>query len=195
MELRLLADAGLVGLPNAGKSSLLARVSAARPKIADYPFTTLAPILGVVAWADDKNFVLADIPGLIEGAHEGLGLGDRFLRHVERTSLLIHLVDASERSVDQTMEDFDTVNRELAAYSEDLADRPQIAVVTKIDLPTAADNVDELRERLSALGHEVFAISSATGHGCRELMTRIGHGVEEGRRRRIELNAETSDLA
>lgn len=182
LELRLLADAGLVGLPNAGKSSLLARVSAAKPKIADYPFTTLTPVLGMVAWADDKSLVLADIPGLIEGAHEGLGLGDRFLRHVQRTAVLVHLVDASERSVEEVVADFDTINRELAAYSEELASRPQLVAVTKIDLPSAEENVAGLRRVLEKRGYEVFAISSATGQGCRELMTRVGHAVEEHRR-------------
>lgn len=194
MELRLLADAGLVGLPNAGKSSLLARVSAARPKIADYPFTTLAPILGVVAWAPEKSLVLADIPGLIEGAHEGHGLGDRFLRHVQRTAVLIHLIDASDRTVDETMADFETVNRELAAYAEELETRPQIVVVTKTDLPTAAENVDELKKRITALGHPMFAISSATGKGCRELMTMVGHKVEEHRRARAAELAESDML-
>lgn len=189
LELRLLADAGLVGLPNAGKSSLLARVSAARPKIADYPFTTLAPVLGMVAWAEDKSFVLADIPGLIEGAHEGHGLGDRFLRHVERTAVLVHLVDASDRSVEQAIEDFDTVNRELVAYSEDLSSRPQIVAMTKLDLPTAAANRAAIEASLGARGYDVLAISSATGEGCRELMTRIGHAVEDARRRRGEAAA------
>jgi GTP-binding protein len=184
LELKLLADAGLVGLPNAGKSSLLARVSAARPKIADYPFTTLAPVLGVVAWAEEKSFVLADIPGLIEGAHEGHGLGDRFLRHVERTAVLVHLLDASDRSADDAMRDFDTINQELAAYSPELADRPQIVALTKMDLPSAAGHASELRERLAVAGCEVIAISSATGEGCRELMTRIGHAVEAERRER-----------
>jgi len=182
LELRLLADAGLVGLPNAGKSSLLARVSAAKPKIADYPFTTLTPVLGMVAWADDKSLVLADIPGLTEGAHEGLGLGDRFLRHVQRTAVLVHLVDASDRSVEEVVADFDTINRELAAYSEELASRPQLVAVTKIDLPSAEENVAGLRRVLEKRGYEVFAISSATGQGCRELMTRIGRAVEEHRR-------------
>ena len=184
LELRLLADAGLIGLPNAGKSSLLARVSAAKPKIADYPFTTLTPVLGMVAWADDKSLVLADIPGLIEGAHEGHGLGDRFLRHVQRTAVLVHLLDASDRSADEAVADFDTVNRELAAYSEELAERPQIVALTKMDLPTAAENLEEVGRRLRERGHEVFAISSATGQGCRELMTRVGHAVEEHRRHR-----------
>jgi GTP-binding protein len=183
MELRLLADAGLVGLPNAGKSSLLARVSAARPKIADYPFTTLAPVLGVVAWAPDKSLVLADIPGLIEGAHEGHGLGDRFLRHVQRTAVLVHLLDASDRDVDQAMEEFETINRELAAYSDELAARPQIVALTKIDLPSAADNAEELARRLRKRGHEVFAISSATGRGCKELLSAVGRAVEADRLR------------
>lgn len=181
LELRLLADAGLVGLPNAGKSSLLARVSAARPKIADYPFTTLAPVLGVVAWAPEKSFVLADIPGLIEGAHEGHGLGDRFLRHVQRTAVLVHLLDASDRTVDEAMADFDTINRELAAYAGELAERPQLVVLSKTDLPDTAAAAVELEGILRGRGHEVFRISSATGQGCRELMTRIGHAVEEHR--------------
>lgn len=182
LELRLLADAGLVGLPNAGKSSLLARVSAAKPKVADYPFTTLAPVLGVVAWAPDKSIVLADIPGLIEGAHEGLGLGDRFLRHVQRTAVLVHLLDASDRDVATAMKEFDTINRELAAYSEELADRPQLVALTKMDLPSAAENAKELTKKLKKRGHEVFSISSANGVGCKELMTRVGHAVEEHRR-------------
>jgi GTPase len=183
LELRLLADAGLVGLPNAGKSSLLARVSAARPKIADYPFTTLTPVLGMVQWAGDKSLVLADIPGLIEGAHEGHGLGDRFLRHVERTAVLVHLVDASERTPDEAIADFDAINRELAAYSEELASRDQVVALTKMDLPSAADNVEEIGRRLGERGLEVFAISSATGKGCKELVTRIGRAVEQHRRR------------
>jgi len=189
LELRLLADAGLIGLPNAGKSSLLARVSAARPKIADYPFTTLTPVLGMVAWADDKSLVLADIPGLIEGAHEGHGLGDRFLRHVERTAVLVHLLDCSDRSADDAVADFDTINRELAAYSDELAERPQIVALTKMDLPTASENFEEVGARLAERGHEVFAISSATGQGCRELMTRVGRAVEEHRRDRAALAA------
>ncbi|MFN2426413.1 MAG: GTPase ObgE [Candidatus Binatia bacterium] len=184
LELRLLADAGLIGLPNAGKSSLLARVSAARPKIADYPFTTLTPVLGMVAWADDKSLVLADIPGLIEGAHEGHGLGDRFLRHVERTAVLVHLLDASYRSAEEAIADFDTVNRELAAYSQELAERPQIVALTKVDLPTASENLEEVGRCLRERGHDVFAISSATGRGCRELMSRVGRAVEEHRRDR-----------
>ena len=181
LELRLLADAGLVGLPNAGKSSLLARVSAARPKIADYPFTTLAPVLGVVRWADDKTFVLADIPGLIEGAHEGHGLGDRFLRHIERTAVLIHLVDASQCTAQQAALDFDTVQRELHAYAADLRDRPLLVVATKVDLPEAREQLPELRRLLQERGCDVHAISAATGEGCRELLRAAGHLVEQRR--------------
>src|SRR2546426_972344 len=128
LELKLLADVGLVGFPNAGKSTLMSTVSAARPKIADYPFTTLEPHLGVVDLGDFRTFVIADIPGLIEGAHMGAGLGDRFLRHIERTKLLLHLVDVSSLSGRDTIQDYETVNRELASYNPDLAERPQIIV-------------------------------------------------------------------
>jgi len=189
LELRLLADAGLVGLPNAGKSSLLARVSAARPKIADYPFTTLAPVLGVVRWADEKTFVLADIPGLIEGAHQGHGLGDRFLRHIERTAVLVHLVDASGCSAEQAVEDFDTVQRELSAYTSDLAARPLLVVATKIDLPGSLEQFAELSRLLAERGHQAQAISAATGQGCRELMRAIGQVVDQRRARAAELRA------
>jgi GTPase len=192
LELRLLADAGLVGLPNAGKSSLLARVSAARPKIADYPFTTLAPVLGVVQWAPERSLVLADIPGLIEGAHAGLGLGDRFLRHVERTAVLVHLVDASERTADEAIADFDAINRELAAYSDELAGRSQIVALTKIDLPAAQENAEAVAGLLRERGLEVLAISSATGRGVKELLSRIGHAVEQ---HRLRVASETAALA
>ena len=183
LELKLLADVGLIGFPNAGKSTLISRISAARPKIANYPFTTLAPNLGVVRVSEDRSFVVADVPGLIKGAHEGHGLGDRFLRHVERTAVLVHLVDASERTPDEAIADFDAINRELAAYSEELAGRSQIVALTKMDLPSAAENLDEIARRLKKRGLEVFAISSATGKGVKELVTRIGRAVEEHRRR------------
>src|SRR3990170_3536635 len=133
LELKLLADVGLVGFPNAGKSTLISVISAAKPKIADYPFTTLEPNLGVVDMGDYKTFVVADIPGLIEGASEGAGLGDRFLRHVERTKLILHLVDVSSISGRNPVEDYKIINRELAAYNEDLALRPQVVIATKID--------------------------------------------------------------
>ncbi len=181
LELKLLADAGLVGLPNAGKSSLLARLSAARPRIADYPFTTLEPILGVVSLDEERSFVLADIPGLIRGAHEGRGLGLTFLRHVQRTSLLVHLVDASGRSVEQTVEDHDAINRELAAYSAELAAKPQMVVASKIDLPEVSQRLEALREALGARNIELTVVSAATGVGCQELAASIHAGLNRAR--------------
>ena len=144
LELKLLADVGLVGFPNAGKSTLIATISAAKPKIADYPFTTLEPNLGVVDLGDFRTFVVADIPGLIEGAHEGAGLGDRFLRHIERTTLLLHLVDVSSFSGRETVDDYQTVNRELAAYNAALALRPPIVVATKLDALEQPERLESL---------------------------------------------------
>src|SRR5690606_25549431 len=133
LQLKLLADVGLVGFPNAGKSTLISRISAARPKIAAYPFTTLVPNLGVVSLSDDRSFVVADVPGLIKGAHEGHGLGDRFLRHVERTKVLVHLVDVSSASGRDPVEDFETIRDELARYDPAVAAKPQIVAATKMD--------------------------------------------------------------
>ena len=146
LELKLIADVGLVGFPNAGKSTLICVISAAKPKIADYPFTTLEPNLGVVDMGDFRTFVVADIPGLIEGATEGAGLGDRFLRHVERTKLILHLVDVSSLSGRDPVEDYEIINRELANYDEDLAARPQIVVATKIDALDEPERLDSLHE-------------------------------------------------
>ncbi len=165
LELKLLADIGIIGLPNAGKSTLLASVTAARPKIADYPFTTVTPNLGV-AIVDDREIVLADIPGLIEGAHAGAGLGDRFLRHIERTRVLIHLLDGA---LDDPLAAFDTINRELAQYDPRLAAKPQIIALNKIDLPSAQAAWERVRQALSPRG-AVFAISAATGQGVRDLL-------------------------
>src|SRR5215469_11726339 len=145
LELKLLADVGLVGFPNAGKSTLISRISAARPKIADYPFTTLEPNLGVVQLDDFRSFVVADIPGLIEGAHLGHGLGTQFLRHIERTKLLVHLVDVSEASGREPVADFETVMRELASFSEELAAKPMIVVATKMDVAQNSGRVASLR--------------------------------------------------
>ena len=160
LELKLLADVGLVGFPNAGKSTFISTVSAARPKIADYPFTTLEPHLGVVDLGDFRTFVVADIPGLIAGAHEGHGLGDRFLRHIERTKLLLHLVDVSSSSGRDPVSDYEVISRELAAYDPQLAARPQIVVATKIDALDEPDRLERLRERANQDGRPFFAISS-----------------------------------
>ena len=169
LELKLLADVGLVGFPNAGKSTLISRISAARPKIADYPFTTLEPQLGVVSLDDYRSFVVADIPGLIEGAHLGHGLGMQFLRHIERTRLLAHLVDVSEASGREPAHDFETVMAELAAFSEELAAKPMIVVATKMDAAQDAARVESLRGIAVARGLPFFMISSVTGQGLDEL--------------------------
>src|ERR671913_137875 len=170
LELKLLADVGLVGFPNAGKSTFISTVSAAKPKIADYPFTTLEPHLGVVDLGDFRTFVMADIPGLIEGAHEGAGLGDRFLRHVERTKLLLHLVDVSSASGRDPVSDYLTVNRELRAYDERLSERPQLVVATKIDALDEPERLESLRRRAAADGKQFFQISSVTNQGTKELV-------------------------
>jgi GTP-binding protein len=169
LELKLLADVGLVGFPNAGKSTLISRISAARPKIADYPFTTLEPQLGVVSLDDYRSFVVADIPGLIEGAHLGHGLGTQFLRHIERTRLLAHLVDVSESSGRDPAHDFVTVMAELASFSEDLAAKPMIVVATKMDAAQDPARVESLRQIAAERGLAFFEISSVTGQGLDEL--------------------------
>ena len=179
LELKLLADVGLVGFPNAGKSTFISTVSAAKPKIADYPFTTLEPHLGVVDLGDFRTMVIADIPGLIEGAHAGAGLGDRFLRHIERTKLLLHMVDVSSLSGRDTVSDYETVNRELASYNPDLASRPQIVVATKIDALDEPDRLETLRARAEADGKQFFAISSATNQGITELVNALASRLEE----------------
>jgi GTP-binding protein len=176
LELRLLADVGLVGFPNAGKSTLISRVSAARPKIADYPFTTLTPNLGVVRLGEDRSFVVADVPGLIEGAHLGQGLGDQFLRHLERTKVLVHLVDVSAASGRDAVQDLDTVRRELQLFDAALAAKPQLVAANKLDVvdPIAdADRVDALARRASELGLPFFQISGVTGQGVPELLEAV----------------------
>src|SRR5687768_10978259 len=179
LELKLLADVGLVGFPNAGKSTFISTVSAARPKIADYPFTTLEPHLGVVDMGDFRTFVIADVPGLIEGAHAGAGLGDRFLRHIERTKLLLHLVDVSSLPQQDPVVAYETVNRELASYNEDLAARPQFVVATKIDALDDPQRLKSLRERAEKEGKQCFAISSATNDGVRELINAVSAKLDE----------------
>jgi len=179
LELKLLADVGLLGYPNAGKSTFISTISAARPKIADYPFTTLEPHLGVVDLGDFRTFVVADIPGLIEGAHAGAGLGDRFLRHIERTRLLLHMVDVSSASGRDTVSDYETVNRELASYNPELAARPQIVVATKIDALDDESRLRTLQERAEADGKLFFAISSATNKGISQLVNVVAAKLDE----------------
>ena len=169
LELKLLADVGLVGFPNAGKSTLIARISAARPKIADYPFTTLEPNLGVVQFDDFRSFVVADIPGLIEGAHLGHGLGIQFLRHIERTRLLAHLVDVSDSSGRDPVHDFETVMQELASFSDDLVRKPMIIVATKMDVAQDPERMARLRKLAAERGLPCFEISSVTGQGIEAL--------------------------
>ena len=173
LELKLIADVGLVGFPNAGKSTLISVISAAKPKIADYPFTTLEPNLGVVDLGDFRTFVVADIPGLIEGASEGAGLGDRFLRHIERTRLILHLVDVSSLSGRDPIDDYEIIDRELAAYNEDLATRPQIVVATKIDALDEPERLKKLKERAAKDRREFLAISSVTNNGVKELVNTV----------------------
>lgn len=182
IELRLLADVGIIGLPNAGKSTLIATISAVRPKIADYPFTTLVPNLGVVGYGDGQSFVVADIPGLIEGAHEGHGLGHKFLRHVLRTKLLIHLIDASKIDSDDPLADWKTVNRELALFDADLAEKPQIVVANKIDLPEGRENAKLLARKLPKEFRPLYAISGATTEGVQKLVQTVGSQLENIRR-------------
>jgi GTPase len=170
LELKLLADVGLVGFPNAGKSTLISRISAARPKIADYPFTTLTPNLGVVRLSNDRSFVAADVPGLIEGAHRGLGLGDQFLRHLERTKVLIHLVDVSSATGRNPVDDLDIVRLELQQFQPTLAAKPQIVTANKIDALDDEDRATSLEARATALGLPFFRISGVTGVGVPALL-------------------------
>lgn len=179
LELKLIADVGLVGFPNAGKSTLISTISAAKPKIADYPFTTLEPHLGVVDLGEYRTFVVADIPGLIEGAHQGAGLGDRFLRHVERTKLLLHLVDVSSISGRDSVSDYEAINHELEAYNLELASRPQIVVATKIDALDEPERLERLRARVAVDGRPFFAISSVTNKGVRELLNAVTRTLDE----------------
>lgn len=186
LELKLIADVGIIGFPNAGKSTLISRISAAKPKIADYPFTTLTPQLGVVKVGDYSNFVVADIPGLIKGAHQGVGLGILFLKHIERTSFFIHMIDASGMSGRDPVEDYDDIQYELQMYDEmnkdkdgffPLMDREQIVVLNKIDL-LSKDQIDKLKLKFKKKGHnEVFAISAVTGKNTQEFLVYVADKI------------------
>ena len=183
LEMKLMADAALVGMPSVGKSSIIARISAARPKVADYPFTTLVPNLGVARATSGQSFVAADVPGLIEGASEGKGLGHQFLRHIERTALIMHVVDVTGGYEGRdVIEDYTTINAELAAYASELAVRPQVVVANKCDLPGCEEAVERLRAAAEADGHDFFAVSAATGLGLDALVNRVAAMVADLRR-------------
>jgi len=189
LHLKLLADVGLVGFPNAGKSTMIARVSAARPKIAEYPFTTLVPNLGVVGLSGERTFVVADVPGLIEGAHTGHGLGHRFLSHLERTKVLVHLVDISSMSGREAVSDFDVITRELALFpgrdasGERLADKPVIVAANKLDALDEPERLEQLRTHLQRLGIPLYAVSAATGEGIDALLEAVWREVAAARER------------
>jgi GTP-binding protein len=170
LQLKLIADVGIVGFPNAGKSTLISRISAARPKIADYPFTTLSPNLGVVRLGDDRSFVAADVPGLIEGAHTGHGLGHQFLRHIERTKVLVHLVDVSSTSGRDPVQDFDTILRELRLFDAKVAAKPQLVAATKMDAVDDPSRVEALERHVRALGLPFFRISAVVGTGLDDML-------------------------
>jgi GTPase len=193
LELKLLADVGLVGYPNVGKSTLISRISAARPKIADYPFTTLEPNLGVVVAGqppDEKSFVVADIPGLIEGAHSGAGLGTQFLRHIERTRLLVHLVDVSDASGrPDPVKDVEVIMGELASFGAKLDEKPMIMVASKIDVANK-DKLAKLKRYCKKQGYELFSVSAVTGKGIEELKYAMAERVEELRRQPAAQEAE-----
>lgn len=181
-ELRLLADVGIIGLPNAGKSTLISTISAVRPKIADYPFTTLVPNLGVVGYGEGRSFVVADIPGLIEGAHAGQGLGHKFLRHVMRTRLLIHLLDASQIGEEDPLAEWKTINRELVLFDPELGDKPQIVVANKMDLPEGRAKAKLLAKKLPKRYRPLHVISAATTEGVLDLVRIVGQRLEHAKR-------------
>jgi GTPase len=175
LELKLLADVGIIGLPNAGKSTLINQISSAKSKIADYPFTTLNPILGVVTPNWGEPFIVADIPGLIEGAHEGAGLGIRFLKHIERTRVLLHLIDVSTIDPNDPLKQYETINRELAGFNPALVEKPQIVVLNKMDVTDAEDLSEKFIRKMKKI--PVYKISAATGNGIKELMTEVNKKI------------------
>lgn len=180
LELKLIADVGVLGFPNLGKSTLVRRVSAARPRVADYPFTTLAPTPGVVRLDDLREFVIADMPGLVEGASEGVGLGIRFLRHVERTRVLCHLVTVAREPDSDPLDDYRIINEELESFSPELAGRPQVVAINKVDLPEVRDGADEIRRRLEeGTTRRVLLVSAATGEGIDDLLEELWSALQE----------------
>jgi GTPase len=193
LQLKLIADVGLVGFPNAGKSTLISRISAARPKIADYPFTTLVPNLGVVRLDDERSFVVADVPGLIKGAHEGHGLGHQFLRHIERTKVLVHLVDVSGASGREPVDDFDTIVEELQRFSPAVAAKPQIVVATKMDAVDDPARVKTLERHVKKQKLPFLKISGVTGEGLDALLEAAWERIASGRVAAVPVEADTPD--
>lgn len=187
LELKLIADVGLIGYPNAGKSTIISMISAAKPKIADYPFTTLVPNLGVVRVGVDKSFVIGDMPGLIEGAAEGQGLGHLFLKHIERTGLLVHVIDVTGISGRDPLNDFDSINNELKKYSEKVAAYPQIVVLNKIDVTGTEETVEALKKDIEGKGYKVFLVSAATNNGLDPLVNHIASELEKLPKHEIEV--------
>jgi GTPase len=196
LELKLLADVGLLGFPNAGKSTFISRVSRARPKVADYPFTTLVPNLGMVQYKDNLSFVMADIPGIIEGASEGVGLGHQFLRHVERCKVLIHLIDmGAEGEGRDPLQDFDILNRELEKYSAELSQKPQVVAANKLDLTHARERLEALTGALRERGIAVFPVSTATGEGMQALMDATAEVLYTGRTDKLQVEPPAKPAA
>ena len=193
LELKLLADVGLLGFPNVGKSTLISRVSAARPKVADYPFTTLVPNLGVVQVAPGSSFVIADIPGIIPGAAEGAGLGIRFLKHVQRTACILHILAPADDGKNDLLLDFENLRSEVERFDSEILQRPGIVVLNKADLPTAGNAEPDLRRALKEKGFELFFISAITGEGVRELINRLAELIIEYRQRAAEPTNESND--
>ncbi|MDQ0351148.1 GTP-binding protein [Alkalibacillus filiformis] len=192
LELKVLADVGLVGFPSVGKSTLLSVVSAAKPKIADYHFTTLSPNLGMVRTDDDRSFVIADLPGLIQGAHEGVGLGHQFLRHIERTRVIIHVIDMSGLEGRDPHEDYKAINHELKEYDEKLLERPQIIVANKMDMPDAETHLEFFKEQLGE-DLPIFPVSAITKTGLRDLLLEVANTLEEIPKDTFETTEEKSD--
>jgi GTP-binding protein len=183
LELKLMADVGIIGYPNAGKSTLISKVSSVRPKIADYPFTTLVPNLGVVSWRDHLPFVIADIPGIIEGAHRGAGLGLQFLRHVQRTSLLLHVLDLSSLNPRDPLEDYRILNRELALFDPGLARKPQVVALNKIDDPESRRRLPPILAYFKRIKKPTYPISGLSGEGLPKLLGALTRHLDKGLRK------------